>query len=434
MLTSKGIDERALQYLQSGRYKLIDPACAPFFGYGAMKLGLVEDLKIPTLCTDGQVIRYNPKYVTELSGPSWNAPDESLPAIAYTTSEMCHESMHAILGHCQDWKAQGYDPILANDAQDYVINLMLAKMGLPVHKNWLYDERFKGMTWHEVYKILNEEKKKGKPQKHTPCQVLPQPSPTPDKEEEKSDGEGEGEAGEIKVAGQSGGGKGDGKEPEKSEKKPSRNNWDQIAVEAAKYAEGVGNCPADAKEYVREILKPIYDWKSALARYLSKAKKGSYSYRRLNKRYLIHQLALPSLHSYTADAVCAIDRSGSTFSMVPSFLGHIARISGALGVPIEVAEFDTKVANVFTLKRVDDLSKLTRELGGGTDFNSFFEWMSTRRKPEVAVIFTDGYGPYPETPPSFKVLWCIPNAKSLKGGEYYPPFGVVLDIPIADLK
>lgn len=456
MLTNSITDERALQYLQSGRYKLIDPACAPFFGYGAMKLTLVEDKTIKTLCTDGQVIRYNPEYVTKLSGPSHNAPDESLPAIAYTTSEACHESMHAMFGHCQDWKAEGYDPILVNDAQDYVINMMVAKMGLPVHKSWLYDTRFQGMTWHEVYKILKDEQKQGKKQDHTQCQVLPQPSPEVPKQEESKeksepsrrtpsggpaeDGQENGDEESESESEGSGGGGGGGEEESdgggigSTEKKQRQNNWDEINVEAARYAEGVGNLPADAREYVREILKPRYDWKSALARYMSKTKKGEYSFRRLNKRYTLYGLALPSLHSYTADAVAGMDRSGSTWNMIPSFLGHLSVISRTLNVPVDVAEFDTEVANWFTLKKPDDLAKLTREMGGGTDFRAFFEWMKTRRKPEVAFVFTDGFGPYPDVAPPFKTVWCIPNSQSLKGTEYWPPFGVVLDIPISDLK
>lgn len=421
-------DRNGKIWLQRGRYEVL--SVAPFFGYGAMKLTFKEDLTIPSLATDGQFIRYNPEYVETTSTPD-------VPAYIWAKSEVLHEVMHSIFGHCKDWKARGMDPALANRAQDYVINLMIEKMGFPVHPDWLLDRRFAGMTWQEVYEILKKESK-GQPQlSPSNCVVHPQPSTSEvDGKGEKSDKKDEGEGG--------GEGPGDGQQGKKQGESPSApegqqskwNDWDRIVLEAATWAESMGKLPADMRDYARDIVKPRHNWKATLYRFMSQAKKGAYSFRRPNKRYLHQNIVMPSLHSWTADAVLAIDSSGSTYGYMPAFFGHVAEIARVLGVPIDVAQVDTEVQNVFKLKRADDVKKLGKDMGGGTDFRPLFDWVAKRgRKPEVVIFFTDAFGEYPTVPPPYRVLWCIPDAARVKAQspEYYPKFGTVIDIPSKEL-
>jgi len=450
-------ERNAKVWLQRGRYEILNGA--PFFGYGAMKLTFKEDSTLPTLATDGQFIRYNPDYVEKTSTPEF-------PAYVWAKSEVLHEVMHGMFGHCKDWKARGLDPALANRAQDYVINLMIDKMGYPVHPTWLFDRKYAGMTWQEVYDILKKEQDAGAslPQPH--CVILVQPSAgevdgkedgegsgggkSGDKEDEKDkkpaqDGIGSGESSGEDDGEGSGSGSSDGQKlPEngpstpKADAKPSKwNDWDRIVLEAATWAESIGKLPAEMRDYAREIVKPRYNWRATLYRFMSVAKKGAYSFRRPNKRYIAQGIVMPSLHSWTADAVLLVDSSGSTIPFLPGFLGCVAEISRVLGVPVDVAQLDTKIQNVFKLKRPDDVKKLAKDIGGGTDFRPGFEWIQKRgRKPEVVIFFTDGEGTYPDTPPSYKVIWCIPDAARLKkeNPDYYPRFGTVIDVPSKDLK
>jgi hypothetical protein len=81
-----------------------------------------------------------------------------------------HECMHVALRHLITWLWMWKDdPMLANQACDYVINILLVLsddnegfIKMPA-KGW-FDLRFKGMDSGEVFRLLKEEKKDGKPE------------------------------------------------------------------------------------------------------------------------------------------------------------------------------------------------------------------------------------------------------------------------------
>lgn len=443
--------ETALTYLKRGRYQLGQKH--PHFGYASWKLSIVEDLKCQTLYTNGQIIAYNPAYVIGCS-------DDQYPNYTYAVSAIIHETLHALLGHCKDWGALGYDRMLTNAAQDYAINLILRHdLKMPVHKDWLCDDKYKGMTWFEIYDILkaDQDKNPTRPEEWgLTCKVDPQPSGgggSADGDGEK-DGQGDGKsdcpglppcdekAGHTKgtcpcpchpMRGDGGGGEGG---------QQQKNDWDKIAVEAARFAQSIGHgdLPAFLEDLVEKVTKPVVDWKTVVERWVSRCKKGDYSFRRLNKRYMGSGLVMPSLHSYTADLVIAIDTSGSTWGFLNRFWGEVYGIIKAVGVETHVIQCDTH-PKVFKLRKPEDVLKMKRTGGGGTDFTPVFDmivkgWHDKQdgmtvkvKRPEAVVFFTDGEGTYPTTPPPFKTLWCIPNAQSLKGSGYYPPFGTVLSLP-----
>ena len=62
--------------------------------------------------------------------------------------------------------------------------------------------------------------------------------------------------------------------------------------------------------------------------------------------------------------------------------------------------------------------------GGGTSFIPVFDWIKEMNiQPAALVYLTDGMGSFPNTEPSYPVIWgnIYPNAKY--------PFGDVVDIP-----
>jgi len=447
----------ALRCLTRGRYQLGERH--PHFAFASWKLKLVEDETQPTLYTNGQVIAYNPKYVLGCS-------DDNYPCYTYAISAMTHETLHALLGHCKDWAANGYDRQLVNIAQDHAINLILRHdLKMPVHKEWVCDDRFKGMTWFAIYDILLAERQANPQQQQavSTCKVDPQPAPSGGEGKEgegdgDKDGDGkpkcpgappcDGQPGHAKgkcpcpchpIQGDAGAGTGDVAEQK-------FNDWDKIAVEAARFAQqlGQGHLPAFLEELVEKIVKPVVNWKCVIERWASRAKKGDYSFRRLNKRYMHAGLAMPSLHSYTADLVVGWDTSGSTYGFRQRFGGEIFGVLKACGVATYMIQCDTN-PRVFRLKKAEDILNMPYTGNGGTDFCPVFDVIAkggwTDRKggafqrvtrPEALIFFTDGMGTYPSKPPPYKVLWCIPNAESLKGGPYYPPFGTVLSLPNPD--
>jgi predicted metal-dependent peptidase len=82
----------------------------PFFGQLALRLKLVEDPSIPTLATNGYLVKYNPQFIEGLP------PDQRRTAIA-------HEVGHCIFAHIGRRGAR--NPQKWNIAGDHVINLML---------------------------------------------------------------------------------------------------------------------------------------------------------------------------------------------------------------------------------------------------------------------------------------------------------------------
>jgi len=420
--------ETAIRYLQRGRYQLLQRH--PFLGYCACKL-VFQETKTGSLATDAEKLYFNPEYVL-------SCKTEQYPDYVYAVTAVAHEVLHAALNHCKDWKAKGYDPALANVAMDLVLALMLTEMGFPIHPTWLQPvAKWQGKTWQEVYYEL---KKQAQKLPKINVDVLVQPGPG-----NGNGGSGGEEKDEESVSPSAGGGGKRTAPPGSFPGKPdssgtgkgkSRNDWDRILVEAAKYAEAMGNCPARFKDMVKEITKPRINWKAVLYRYLSRAKKGDYSFRRPNKRYLHLGLVMPSLHSYTADAVIAVDTSGSCWNILGQFFGEVAGIVRSLGVFVDVAQCDAEVQNVFRLRKPHDVKKLQKHGGGGTDFRPIFDWVAKRKKPEVLIFLTDGYGTYPEAPPAYRVLWCIPEdaIAHLKTSGYYPKFGTVLPLPMGEKK
>ena len=171
MTTSTALDPKliaaALELLRRGRYQLLKPH--PHISYSVLKMEFVADPSCQTLYTNGQVVGYNPDYVLKLKGPDRKGQHQE--NFQYAVSEVTHEGLHALLGHCKDWKAiAGLDPVEVNKAQDYAINLIVHDMGLPIHPSWLFDEKYRGMHWREILDAMPKD-----PNKKSNCKVLAQP-------------------------------------------------------------------------------------------------------------------------------------------------------------------------------------------------------------------------------------------------------------------
>jgi predicted metal-dependent peptidase len=435
------------------RARTVQTKTQPFYAYCSWRLELVEKLDIATLMTNGQQLFYNPSYVVKLR-------TKDTENFEYAETEVAHEVLHCVLRHCQDWASRGYVPGLVNVAQDFIVNGMLKDAGYKIHPDWCYDERFRSkdgngwMSWFEVYDILfKEAKQNAQQQKQSTCQVQPQPSPTggdgkddskgqpcpglppcdgskPD--QHKSDRSGGKpcacpcHAGDAKSQdGEGQGGTVDGQ---------PYNNWDRITVEAFKISQSQGHAPGWADELVGTIVKPEVNHFTVIERYMSRAKRDDYSFRRPNKRYLHMGLAMPSLHNYTANVIFGIDTSGSVYAYAPEFSGHLWMISKSMGVSVDVVLVDYVIQSVFRLTKPDDVLKLKYKGGGGTSFVPFFDYVEKgwkgqkSEKPDVLIILTDCVGDYPKRRPPYDVLWCVPGGIDRSNG-YYPPFGKVLKIP-----
>ena len=115
--------------------------------------------------------------------------------------------------------------------------------------------------------------------------------------------------------------------------------------------------------------------------------------------------------------VCC-DTSGSVAAIVGKFIAEIRQICSMYpNVDLDAYWLDTKLIGPIKIK---DLDKPMG--GGGTDFRPFFARAEEERY-KLAIFLTDGYGDFPEKPPSMRTIWVV-----CEGGLVEFPFGEVVRI------
>lgn len=180
--------------------------------------------------------------------------------------------------------------------------------------------------------------------------------------------------------------------------------------------------------FVDNLLKEQVSWPVVLRRLMRKAlARDDYSMRRPSRRGLARGVVLPSLRSEALNKICAIsDTSGSVSSAeLQAQASEVAAIVRQANAKMtEVAFVDTEVRNTQSFRRGEAI-KFKPKGGGGTDFRPGIAWAETHR-PDVCIYFTDGYGPFPETPPPFPVIWVLTGARTIKPSQV--PWGMVMEI------
>jgi predicted metal-dependent peptidase len=59
--------------------------------------------------------------------------------------------------------------------------------------------------------------------------------------------------------------------------------------------------------------------------------------------------------------------------------------------------------------------------GGGTDLTRIFDWVQSERiAPQAAIVFTDGYTPYGQSP-TYPVMWAMST-------DVVAPFGTTIHV------
>jgi predicted metal-dependent peptidase len=130
--------------------------------------------------------------------------------------------------------------------------------------------------------------------------------------------------------------------------------------------------------------------------------KVDYTYSRPSRRASIAKdYILPSLRKPIPDVAVVIDTSGS---MSERQLGQVlAEVEGLLrsvGLGKERLRVLSCDADVHNVHRVSSARKVSLLGGGGTNMGAGIDAaMSLRPRPQVVVVLTDGYTPWPESPP-----------------------------------
>ena len=367
------LEERKLQKAKISLMR--DPKFALLSGVMMVGSTRVDD-NIPTACTNGRDERYGRKFIQMLKEPELN----------YVVA---HEAGHKMYRHMTTWKRlHEEDGRLANNAMDYVINLMLKDLdpsgrtiAMPTYRDGpmkgkpmgLIDERFRGMSTKQVFDILKQEKEEG------------------------------------------GGGGGDGDDeggmdihdwaeandltPE--EVKELERDIDQAIRQGLMAHEKVaGKGTGLSNRELEELLEPKVDWREVLREFVKAtcSAKDTSSWRRVNRRFLSTGMYMPSMiGEKVGHLTIGVDTSGSVGSKeLAEFLSEVKGIAEEVKPEkVDLLYWDGAVAGheEYSDHDVGNIVTSTQPKGGGgTSPSCVSTYLNDNKiKPECVIMLTDGY-------------------------------------------
>lgn len=191
-----------------------------------------------------------------------------------------------------------------------------------------------------------------------------------------------------------------------------RHHWQnamQQAIAVARHSKQ-GNFPAGIERQIGEISESQLDWRSYLWRYLVQTPND---FQGFDRRFVGRGLYLESLVGESVQVYVAIDTSGSIDNQeMKMFLGEVIGILNAYPhLKCSLYYADADIYGPYDINKHDEIP--TPQGGGGTSFIPFFEAVEKERDfnsegEGVCVYLTDGYGDFPENPPSLPTLWVVP--------------------------
>jgi predicted metal-dependent peptidase len=338
---------------------------APFFGNLATRLKLVNaDSWLGTAATDGRNFYYNTEFCNKLK------PKE----LEFLFG---HEVLHNVYDH-MGRVGLDRDPRLFNCAADFCVNADLIEQRIGDKINpCLYDAKYKGWSAEEVYDDLYKNAKK-----IDINDLLGQML------DEHLDDEGE-----------NGGGEGD----EEGNGRPRLSASERAAIKdeireallQAAQAVGAGNLPSGVKRLIKDLTKPVVNWRELLEQQIQSTIKDDFSWMKPNRRSWHMDAILPGTKQGTQIDVCvAIDTSGSISEQdLKDFLSEVQGIMEAYDeYKVRVITWDTSVYNPreFTSDNMEDITSYEPGGGGGTDPMCVWEWLKDNDiEPKKLIMFTD---------------------------------------------
>jgi len=371
----KKIDQDAINKLRRARIEMLDKH--PFWGCLAFNLRLVEDSRFDTCATNGSEIRYNPKYIKELSF-------EKLKGM------LAHEAAHVAFGH--PFRMGKRDPKLANYCMDLAINPILMDNGFELPDGPCVTRDYAGQVWEDIYEQMKQ-------------------NPPPQCKQ------GSGKGGSGKGDNEDPGGCGgvmaptdeDGNELSQSEMRMAEQEAQENTSQAMMVAKQQGKMPAEVERMIGDTVDPPITWQDKLARFMHKTIVVDYTWQRPNRRIAAALgIYMPSMkREGIGEVVIVVDTSGSVDDQqVALFFKNINKLVEECAPDVvHVMACDARVHSVDTFMKGEEIKP--RILGrGGTDFRPPFKKIEEMGiNPLCLIYFTDLAGTFPERPAEFPVLW-----------------------------
>jgi predicted metal-dependent peptidase len=358
----------------------------PFIANIILSCDVHEDKTIPTACTDGSFIKFNPDWLESL------APGEFSTQLGYAQAIMAHEAYHVALLHM--FRRQGRIPEVWNLACDAVINDMITTDGFKLPPGCFMIPGSKDKTAEEVYAELMKDAKIVK-------MKLPSNALRDDLQDPKDDEGGSAAEKEIKAS---------------------------IKVQkAADIARAQGQLPGSLQRMLGEALDGKIPWKQLLREAVTTImRKDDYTWARMNRRHIYNDVYLPSMEGTQCGPLAiAFDTSGSIGDAeLGAFLAELNAIFEdvcpeavhVLACDADVAHFETITPDDLPLTP-DTFSKMMKG-GGGTAFRPVFEYLQNHNIPsDMIIYFTDLCGSDFGNEPQQPVIWITTASENAPWGK-----------------
>ena len=181
----------------------------------------------------------------------------------------------------------------------------------------------------------------------------------------------------------------------------------RVAIEFRRHVTERGTHPGEALRWASTVLEPVVRWQDVLSAAVRRAAGwangfSEYTYTRPSRRQAaVRHVVLPATRRPLPSVAIVVDTSGSVDDgMLGQALGEVDGAIAGLGVPghqVSVVACDAAVGATSSVRRAADV-RLTG--GGGTDMRAgIAAAQGLRPRPDVVVVLTDGYTPWPERPP-----------------------------------
>jgi predicted metal-dependent peptidase len=376
----------------------------PFFGSLLFRLKGRESRSIKTVATDGISLFYNPDFVDTLNA-------------ATLCGVLAHEVLHPGLQH--HVRRSGRDPKRWNEACDYAINPILLDAGLHLPEGVLVDHRFRGMSAEQIYNQLQTEAEQGRSdpddRQETGGDGAASPHAFPGESGELTAPVTEGGIGQVLDAPTAGG--------EAPTTEEQAREWSVAVNQAVTVAKQAGKVPAGVARSLDGAAQAAVDWRELLRRAWSETTPADYSWMRPNRRHVWNALYLPGVvREGVGEVAIAVDCSGSVNArQLRLFEAEVRSIlEGQRPQRVYVLYFDAVVHKVETFETGHQVS-LSPIGGGGTEFGPCFEWLEENSvRPQTLVFLTDLYGSFPDSEPSYPVLWASTGGRRVPFGQVVP--------------
>ena len=347
------------------RFKMDMMKLMPFYGDILMRVTFIEDETIPTACTNGRNVRYNPEFFKTLNEGQRN----------YV---LMHEVMHILLLH---WKRKGERyPKLWNIACDYVVNGLLDRMRWDLDNNGVAFEKppvgcflkeyYRDQSAEEFYNILVNENKKKRAADKTKYKGMVVDGVADDLDMSNALDEAEALSCEADIK-------------------------ELIRDTAKRRGLGIGGYyPRELKIMTASKKLP---WNKLLCEFMEERLDEESSYLTPERKYIHMDMIVPGVgktDDELGDIWAFIDVSGSINNEeLGHFLTQLYRIASEFHCVFHIAYWHTKVDGVYkNIRNNEKLFKCKPKHTGGTDINCVYRYLAENKiKPGVMIILTDGY-------------------------------------------